>query len=215
MVGPLVERGLEFGHDYPRPAEAAVNKCAANCLPKCCRTGIRVDRLEWSPRCRLDRAKFAAPPNVHRLADSLRGVYRSGDVLVNERKPSFRSVPARQYRPRHHMLMCWRSRTAMESPAPQSRAADRPGMNPRTASPGLGRARPPGRGERAHALPAVPRRGWDGLHRMAQPAPTTLGDHDARRGKRCYVDRCLVRRSCSMSHRSPFRWTLEPILMRN
>jgi hypothetical protein len=36
-------------------------------------------------------------------------VYQSGDVLVNERKTSFRSVPARQCRPRHHMLMCWRS----------------------------------------------------------------------------------------------------------
>ena len=29
-----VRRGLEFGHDYPCPAEAAVNTCAANCLPK-------------------------------------------------------------------------------------------------------------------------------------------------------------------------------------
>jgi hypothetical protein len=31
MVGPLVERGV--GHDYPCPAEAAIDKCAANCLP--------------------------------------------------------------------------------------------------------------------------------------------------------------------------------------
>jgi AraC-like DNA-binding protein len=139
MDDPPVRRGLEFGHDYPCPAEPAVNKCAANCLPKCCRPGVRVDRLEWSPRRRLDRAKFAAPPNVHRLADSRRSLYRSGDVLVNERKASFRSVPARQYRPRHHMLMCWRSPALRWSrPAPQCRAeSGRPGMDPRTASPGL------------------------------------------------------------------------------
>lgn len=78
MVGPLVERGLEFGHDYPCPAEAAVNKCAANCLPKCCRSGVRVDRLEMvtAARRRRDRAKFSAPPIVHRLAYSRRSVYR-------------------------------------------------------------------------------------------------------------------------------------------
>ena len=63
-------------------------------------------RMVTAARRRHDRAKFAAPPNVHRLAYSRRSVYRSGDVLVNERKASFRSVPARQYRPRHHMLMC-------------------------------------------------------------------------------------------------------------
>jgi hypothetical protein len=55
------------------------------------------------------QAKFAAPPIVHSLTCSRRIVSQFGDVLVDERKGSFRSVPARQYRLRHHVVMCWRS----------------------------------------------------------------------------------------------------------
>lgn len=76
-----VGRGLEFGHDFPCPAEAAVSKCAADCLPKRCRPGVRVDRLELSPQRDRDRAKFAAPPIVHSLACSRWSVYQPGDAL--------------------------------------------------------------------------------------------------------------------------------------
>ena len=55
------------------------------------------------------QAKFAAPPIVHSLTCSRRIVSQFGDVLVDERKGSFRSVPSRQYRLRHHVVMCWRS----------------------------------------------------------------------------------------------------------
>lgn len=67
-----VIRGLELGHDHPCPAEAAVNKCAAHYLPKCCRPGIRLDRLEWSPPRSViaNGAKLPAPPLVHSLACS-------------------------------------------------------------------------------------------------------------------------------------------------
>lgn len=58
-------RGL--GHDPPCPAEAAVAKCAANCLPRCCRPGVHVGRLEMvtAARRHRDRAKLAALPIVH------------------------------------------------------------------------------------------------------------------------------------------------------
>lgn len=136
------------------------------------------------------RAKFAAPPIVHSLACSRWSVYRSGDELVNERKASFRSVPARQNRPRHpHAHVLAIPGTAMESPARQYRAeSGLPGMDPRTASPGLAEL-----GRRVGASGRTLSRLFRdevgmGYTVLAQPAPTALGDPDARWGQDGYTD---------------------------
>jgi hypothetical protein len=110
MDDPRVRRGLEFGHDYPvrrRPPSTSAPPIVCRMLSPGNPSGKT--RVVTAARHRRDRAKLAVPPNVHRHAYSRRSVYRCGDVLVNERKASFRSLPTRQYRPRHHMLMCWRS----------------------------------------------------------------------------------------------------------
>lgn len=85
MVGPLVEGGV--GHDYPCPAEAAVDKCAANVSPMLSPGNPSgKTRMVTAARRRRDRAKFAVPPNLHRLAYSRGNANRCGDVLGYERK---------------------------------------------------------------------------------------------------------------------------------
>ena len=71
-------------------------------------------------------------------------------------------------------LTAWTVRDTALNPADLERI---PAPPPRP-----GRARPAGRRERAHALPAEPRRGRGGLHRVAQPAPAARGDPDSHWG---------------------------------
>ena len=103
-------------------------------------------RMVTAARRRRDRAKFAVLPNVHHLAYCCWSVYRLGDVLVNERKASFRSIQhAISPSPPHaHVLAI--SGTAMESADSAMSRSIWPTWN--GSSPGKSRDHFTGRGRR-------------------------------------------------------------------
>lgn len=63
MDGPRVERWLELGHDYLCLAEAAVYRCAADCLPKSCRPESKWAGSKWSPRRGVIAIGRSSPPH--------------------------------------------------------------------------------------------------------------------------------------------------------